>query len=37
MKTHEAEVKPVFTRFFDELKKCQGDEAVEAAVEKLSS
>jgi hypothetical protein len=37
MKAHEAEVKPVFTRFFDELTKCQGDPAVEAAVEKLSS
>jgi hypothetical protein len=37
MKAHEADVKPVFDKFFGELRKCQGDPAVEAAVEKLSS
>jgi hypothetical protein len=37
MHAHEADVTPVFSKFFDELKKCQGDPSVEAAVKKLSS
>lgn len=37
MHAHEAEVTPVFSKFFDEVKQCQGDPSVEAAVKKLSS